>query len=129
MSEKIYREVLMDHFRSPRNKTPINDPDFSSGQLNPSCGDKVYIEGCISNKKITKLYFDGIGCVVSLATASMLTEFCINKTLEQILSLSKEDIKKLVGIQLGPVRLKCALLPLQALQKGVLLFLEKEKNK
>ena len=119
----------MDHFRYPRNKVPIKNPNFSSGQINPSCGDKVSIDGTVCDNKITEIYFDGVGCVISQATASILTEHCIGKTLNEILDLSKDNILKMIGIKLGPVRIKCALLPLQALQAGILTFLNKQKNK
>ena len=75
-----------------------------------------------------KLVFSGSGCVISQATASMLTEHCIGKNVEEVLALTKDDILKLIGIELGPVRLKCALLALQALQQGIIEFENCEKK-
>ncbi len=121
MSDNLYQEELMDHFRHPRNKKKIEHPDFKSGHYNPSCGDRVSIEGKIDKRsgRIVELGFDGSGCVISQATASMLTEMCIGKTVEQVLAITKDDIINLIRIELGPTRLRCALLCLQALQDGL----------
>lgn len=117
---KLYQEELVDHFKYPRNKKKIENPDFSSGQQNPSCGDSVFIEGKIQNNKIVDLGFSGSGCVISQAATSMLTELCKGKTIDFVLKLTKDDITKMVGLILGPIRLKCALLCLQALKEGLL---------
>ncbi|MFH1461819.1 MAG: iron-sulfur cluster assembly scaffold protein [bacterium] len=124
MSIDIYQEKLMDHYKNPRNKRKLENPDFSSGQQNPSCGDSILIEGKLENNKIKDLCFDGSGCVVSQAAASILLPACIGKTVDEVLKLDKDDILKMVGIPLGPNRIKCALLSLQALQDS----LKKLKN-
>lgn len=118
----------MDHYRNPRNEGRLESPDFSSGEQNPSCGDHISIEGRIKDGKLVEIGFVGKGCAVSLATASMLTEACKGKSLDYILSLDKDFIEKLIGIQLGPTRLKCALLPLQALLKGVAAYKEEHEG-
>ena len=126
MDDKIYQEELLEHFKYPKNRKNILDPDFSSGEYNPSCGDKIAIEGKISSDGvIIDLGFSGSGCVISQATASMLTDSCIGKTIDQVLALSREDIIKIVGIQLGPTRMKCALLSLLVLQEGLKDYKEK----
>ncbi len=125
--EKIYKEELLDHYQRPRNKKQIDKPDFSSGQPTPSCGDRIIIEGIIDNGRMVDLGFGGSGCVISQATASMLTEYCIGKPLDEILKLSKEDVFKLIGIELGPTRMKCALLCLEVLQEGINEYLNKQK--
>ncbi|MFH0898896.1 MAG: iron-sulfur cluster assembly scaffold protein [bacterium] len=121
----FYQEILLDHYKNPRNKGTIQSPDFSSGLENPSCGDTIVIQGTVEHDVVTKLSFSGSGCVISQAAASMLTELCTGKTVDDILALTKDDIIKLLGIQLGPVRLKCAVLALQALHKGILEFKKK----
>ncbi len=115
----LYQESLMDHYRHPRNKGKLAEPDFVSDQYNPSCGDSIQFQGIIRDQKLSDVAFDGQGCVLSLATASMLSERAKNQSVEDILSWSKDTVLKLLGIQLGPVRIKCALLPLQALQEGI----------
>ena len=133
MSNKLYQEELMDHFKYPRNRKKLKNPDFKSGQFNPSCGDKIYIEGQIEidsktgNQIILNLGFEGSGCVISQAAASMLTEKCKGQNIDKVLKITKDDIIKMIGLQLGPVRLKCALLCLQALHQGLLEF-KKEKK-
>jgi nitrogen fixation NifU-like protein len=124
----LYRELLMDHYRHPRNYGKLSKADFSSGEYNPSCGDSVTFEGRIENNILTAMAFTGKGCVISQATASLLTEYCLRKSLADILAISKEDVVKLIGIELGPTRLMCALLPLQALQEGVLNYIKRKKD-
>ncbi|MFA6535548.1 MAG: iron-sulfur cluster assembly scaffold protein, partial [Candidatus Babeliales bacterium] len=122
MSSKNYQEELFEHFKYPCNKKCIENPDFQAGHDNPSCGDKVTIEGKILGNKIIEVGFSGSGCVISQAATSMLTEYCKGKTIDEILALTKDDILNLVKIELGPNRLKCALLCLQVLQEALLKF-------
>ncbi len=122
--KKLYQEELMDHFKFPRNRKKIENSNFSSGQFNPSCGDKISIEGKIEKdengiERITQIGFEGSGCVVSQAAASMLTEKCLGKSVDEVLNINKDDILKLVGLELGPTRLRCALLCLDALKEGL----------
>jgi len=122
---RVYQEELMDHYKYPRNKKKIEAADFTAGEHNPSCGDKIYIEGKISGNTVTDIGFDGAGCVISQASASMLTEHCMNKTIDEILLLSKDDMIKLIGFELGPTRLRCAMLALHVLQQGLKKIKEK----
>ena len=123
----IYKEELMDHFKHPRNKTLLNDPDVFIDDGNPSCGDKISVTLNISSDgdKITEIGFTGSGCVLSQASASILYEKMIGKTIDDALSLSKDDLLKLLGLELGPTRLKCAMLSLEVLKKGLLGFKSK----
>jgi len=122
----LYRERLMDHYRHPRNKGRLENPVFSSGQFNPSCGDSVSFEAQVQENKITALVFEGKGCVISQATASLLTEFAVGKELSELLKIDKDFMLKLIGMELGPTRLKCALLPLEALQEGIKKYQDKK---
>ncbi|MFA5075111.1 MAG: iron-sulfur cluster assembly scaffold protein [Candidatus Babeliales bacterium] len=130
MVNKLYQEELMEHFKYPKNKIKLDNPDFFSDIHNPSCGDSVSIQGMLKKDSqtgdliISQLAFDGSGCVISQATASMLTQFCKNKTVKDILNLNKDDILKLIKIELGPTRLRCALLALQALQDALQKYVE-----
>jgi len=116
---KLYQEELMDHYRNPRNFGMLESPDFSSKEHNPSCGDSVTFCGVICEGGIAALAFEGKGCVISLGVASMLSDFCKQKSVAEVIALDKEFIVTMLGIPLGPTRLKCALLPLQALQQGI----------
>lgn len=115
----LYQAELLDHYRNPRNRGELAHPDFSSGQYNPSCGDKVQFQGRFLEDKLEAVAFTGVGCVISQATASLLGERVLGYSSAQILALDKDFIIKLIGMELGPTRLKCALLPLEALQQGV----------
>ena len=115
----LYQEILMDHYRNPHNRGTLTDKNFASGQYNPSCGDLIQLQGIISDNVLTKLVFEGKGCVISLATASLLTQSSTGKTIEELMLLDRVFIQKLIGIELGLTRLKCALLPLMALQEGL----------
>lgn len=123
MSISLYQEELMDHYRHPRNKGVLEKPDFSSGTCNPSCGDSVEICGIIHDGIITELKFQGKGCVISQAAASMLTVAATKKPLELVMAFDAPFMQELVGIELGPNRLKCALLALEALHKGLAQYL------
>jgi nitrogen fixation NifU-like protein len=116
---QLYQHQLMDHYRNPRNQGALEGPDFKSGLFNPSCGDSVAIEGVITDHVITRVAFQGSGCVVSQATASLLTQAVKGKAVHEIMLLDSSWITQLIGIELGPVRLKCALLPLEALHEGI----------
>ncbi|MGE0010546.1 MAG: iron-sulfur cluster assembly scaffold protein [Candidatus Babeliales bacterium] len=119
MLQAVYQAQLLDHYRNPRNKGLVSDPDFLTDELNPSCGDRVTLSGKIADGKIVQLGFEGSGCVISQAAASLLYEYALNKSCADLLALNADAMQKLIGVELGPVRLKCALLPLEALQKGI----------
>ena len=124
---KFYREKLLDHYRHPRNAGQLEAPDFSSEEYNHSCGDQVKIDGRVQNGVVTDIVFVGSGCVISQAAASMIVELAKGKSINEILALDKDFMLKLIGIELGPTRLRCALLPLYALQQG-LTSIKKESN-
>jgi len=124
----IYQEILLEHYKKPRNTGTLENPDFASAGDNPSCGDSVFMQGKIENGKLTDIRFQGEGCVMSQGTASMLTEAVKGKTIDELLALNKDFIFDLIGTKLGPNRMRCALLPLHALQKGLEEYKEKHKK-
>jgi nitrogen fixation NifU-like protein len=115
----LYQEILMDHFRNPRNHKKLIECDFCSEQRNRSCGDEVVFMGLIKNGLLTEVAFQGKGCVISQATASLLSEKVKNMPLDDIRALDKDDLIAMLGIPLGPVRLLCGLLSLTALHNGI----------
>lgn len=127
--KELYHHLLMDHYHNPRNKKKIETPDFSSKMLNPSCGDSIAFEGTISDDNIIDVGFSGTGCVISQATASLLSEYVKGKPVDEILKLDAEDIQRLIGTKLGILRIKCALLPLQALKKGLIQYRSQHSQK
>jgi nitrogen fixation protein NifU and related proteins len=115
----FYQEILMDHYRNPRNNGIIEGADLSAEQRNSSCGDEVLFTGTIKDNVLDSVLFKGKGCVISQAAASLLSEYAHGKSLDTILDLDKDDLIAMLGMPLGPVRLLCGLLPLTALQNGV----------
>lgn len=119
MLKNVYQAQLLDHYRNPRNKGMVSQADFASDEFNPSCGDRVAMSGTVKNNTVNLLGFDGSGCVISQATASLLTGHCVGKSVADIMAINAQAVIALIGISLGPIRLKCALLPLQALHNGI----------
>jgi len=117
---KFYKELLMDHYRNPRNRGRIGSPSFSTAQYNPSCGDSVLFDVVLEDGIVKKVSFEGKGCVISQATSSIFTEYFVGKHIDEILALKKDAIKDIIGMDLGNTRIKCALLSLVALQEGIL---------
>jgi nitrogen fixation protein NifU and related proteins len=114
----LAREIIIDYYRNPRNRGRLDNPTVSHEEKNPTCGDVVRIELLLEDDRAREVRFEGQGCSISQASASMLTEMVAGKTLEEVRQLSKDDILDAIGIPLGPARLKCALLSLKALKVG-----------
>jgi nitrogen fixation NifU-like protein len=118
--DDLYRENILDHYRHPRNKGRLEHPTHTHEEHNPLCGDVVRIDLHVNEDDvIDQVRFEGEGCAISQASASMLTEMLEGKTLEEAKEVGKEDILEALGIQIGPVRLKCALLSLKVLKAGI----------
>ena len=117
--DDLYREVILDHYQNPRNKQLVAPADIDYEEDNPVCGDHIHLTLQVSDgDRVTAVGWDGQGCAISQASASMLSEEIIGKTMEELRSFSKEDLLELLGIELGPVRIKCALLSLKVLKAG-----------
>lgn len=115
----MYREVIIEHYKNPAFKGKLDPHDVSFEDENPLCGDQLRIDLRVNEENVvTEAAFSGHGCAISLASADILLESIIGKSLDQIQKLTKEDLLDLLGIELGPVRLKCALLSLKVLKAG-----------
>jgi len=117
--EDLYRENILDHYKRPRNQGTIEDPDISYEDANPLCGDRIRIDLKVKEGHIEQIRFSGHGCSISQAAASMLCESLEGKSLEDVKRLTRDDVLEMLGIDLGPVRLKCGLLALKTLKAGV----------
>ncbi|TMI31687.1 SUF system NifU family Fe-S cluster assembly protein [Candidatus Bathyarchaeota archaeon] len=116
----IYSEIILDYYRYPRNKGSLSHPQIQASDSNPLCGDIVEMQLELDEKNTVKdVKFNGQGCAISQASASMLTELVKGKTVDDVRKISKEDVLSLIGGQLTAVRLKCALLSLKVLKTGV----------
>ena len=121
MSDDIYREIILDHYRNPRNKGKLPHADVSTHDSNPLCGDEIDIHLKVEQGKIKDIKFEGRGCAISQASASMLTEMVLDKPLTTVKDLAKDDILENIGLMnLGPARIKCALLSLKVLKMGMI---------
>ncbi len=117
--DDFYRELILDHYKNPRNRGTLEPHDISYEDDNPLCGDRIRIDLRLDDQnRVTDVAFTGRGCAISQASASLLTEEIKGKTLDEIKQIGKEDILEMLGIELGPVRLKCALLSLKVLKAG-----------
>ena len=122
MSSDFYRELILDYYRNPRNFGKLDPHDIDAKDLNPLCGDEIEMQIRVSpdKDKIEEIKFIGKGCAISQASASMLTEMAKGKPLEWVKGLSREDILKMLGTSdLGPARIKCAMLSVKVLKTGV----------
>lgn len=113
----IYQEIILEHYRHPRNFGTIPHHTATVNVINAVCGDKMRLDIIMKDEKIDDIKFSGEGCAIFLASASLLTENSKGKNKKDLIDLTKEDVIQLLGIPLSPNRLKCALLPLEALQK------------
>lgn len=118
--DELYREQIIDRYQHPQFRGELDPHDYSYHDDNPVCGDHIRIDLRVNDKDVvTEAAFSGEGCSISQASADMLVEKVIGMPLEEVRKLGKQDVLDLLGIELGPVRLKCALLSLKVLKGGV----------
>jgi len=120
MMDDLYRELIIDRYKNPLYRGNLDPHDISFEDDNPLCGDHIRMDLRLNGEgTVSEVAFDGHGCAISQASADLLAEFIIGKSLEEVKQLTKQDVLDLLGIELGPVRLKCALLSLKVLKAGV----------
>ncbi len=139
MSEQLddmYREIILDHFRAPRGKKPLEHSDFASDGMNPSCGDEISMQVKMDNGVLKDVHVNCRGCAISVASGSMLAEAVKGRPFEEVEKLAQavrkmlkgeaaeipkefEDIDALKGVRQFPVRVKCALLAWVTLVEGM----------
>ncbi len=115
----LYSDVLLDHFRHPRNYGSLAAPDVSYESFNPLCGDRIRIELKLTQTTVTEARFKGDACAISTAAASLLTELITGTQLEAVAALSDDQLVAALESNIQPARLQCALLPLEALRAGL----------
>ncbi|HZY93854.1 MAG TPA: SUF system NifU family Fe-S cluster assembly protein [Candidatus Bathyarchaeia archaeon] len=119
----IYSEIILDYYRHPRNKGNLPTHQIHARDSNPLCGDVIEIQMQLDDGHVKDVRYNGQGCAISQASASMLTELVKGKSLDEVRKISKEEILSLIGGELSAVRLKCALLSLKVLKTGVYSYL------
>ncbi|QYK50114.1 MAG: SUF system NifU family Fe-S cluster assembly protein [Anaerolineales bacterium] len=118
--DDLYREVIIDRYQNPRFSGTLDPHTHSYEDDNPVCGDHIRIDLRVDDKDVvTEAKFTGEGCSISQASADLLMEKITGMPVAEVRKLAKQDILDLLGIELGPVRLKCALLSLKVLKGGV----------
>ena len=118
--DDLYREQIIDRYKNPQMRGELDPHDYTYEDDNPLCGDRIRIDLRVDGQgRITEAAFSGTGCAISQAAADLLVESVVGKSLEDVKALGKQDILGMLGIELGPVRLKCALLSLKVLKAGV----------
>ena len=118
--DDLYREIIIDHYKNPLHKGRIEKNDYAFEDENPLCGDHIQIELKVDvDQKVVDAKFEGQGCAISISAADLLLDSIIGKSVDDLKRLSKKDILDLLGIELSPVRLKCALLSLKVLKAAV----------
>ena len=120
MGSDMYRQQILDHYKSPRNYGELEDPTFSHTGENPSCGDTIQMDVQLDDEgsEIEYVTFTGDGCAISQASASMLSERLVGMTVEELQALETEDITDMLGVTISPMRIPCAVLGNQVAQDG-----------
>ena len=114
--DDLYRENILDHYKNPRNSGHLDAPTVTAEGVNPLCGDELQVELQIDDGVVTDLRFNGRGCAISQAAASMISDVAKGKPVEDVRALGSEEVLEELGIPLTPIRLKCALLSVQLLK-------------
>jgi nitrogen fixation protein NifU and related proteins len=114
--DELYREVILDHYKNPRGHGVVEPSDVEAEGMNPLCGDEVSISIAFDGDRIEDVRFVGRGCAISQASTSMLMDMVKGRSAQEVAEMDREALLEEVGIPLGPVRLKCALLGLSVLR-------------
>ena len=123
MSFNLYQENILDHYENPHQRGTMQDPTLEFRDLNPLCGDEVCVQARLDEHgRLTEVCFEGKGCVISLAAASMLMEEIEGKTVDDVKKMDRQSMLDLLGIPLTTMRVKCAMLALRTLEKAIHLY-------
>ena len=118
----LYSDILLDHFRRPRNYGSLVEADISNEQFNPLCGDRIRLELKLKQSIVNEVRFKGDACAICTAASSLLTELVLGQTIEQLANLTDARLLAALESDIQPARLQCALLPLQALREGLKIY-------
>lgn len=119
MTDSIYRELILDHNKNPRNKGTLENPQFTYEDVNPLCGDEIRMDVQTDGERVTEVRFSGRGCAISQAAASILTEMVEGQSLDAVKAISRDDLLDELGVPISPARMKCAMLGLKVLKAGI----------
>jgi nitrogen fixation NifU-like protein len=124
MGSDMYRQQILDHYKNPRNYGEIEDSTFSHEGENPSCGDTIRVDVVLADdgETIERVAFSGDGCAISQAAASMLTQRLPGTTLAELDAMDRDDVIEMLGVDISPMRIKCAVLAEKVAQDGAKLY-------
>ena len=135
LGSDMYRQQILDHYKNPRNYGELEDPTFSHVGENPMCGDEIRIDVALAesdgDERIVDIAFSGDGCAISQASASMLTSDLEGRTVEELLAMDRDDVVEMLGVDISPMRIKCAVLAEKVAQDGAEIYygdLDEEKT-
>jgi nitrogen fixation NifU-like protein len=114
--DDFYRENILDHYKNPRNAGHLDAPAATAEGVNPLCGDELSIELEVDDGVVTDVRYNGRGCAISQAAASMLSETIVGRRVDELSSVGKDEVLEELGIPLSPIRLKCAMLSVGVLK-------------
>ena len=121
MDDQLYREYILEHYKHPHNQGTLEQADMQAHDLNPLCGDELTFQMSLdADGRVTDVAFDGHGCAISQASASMLSDEIKGKTGEELLALDRQAVLDLLGIEISATRLKCAMLSLKVVKAAAL---------
>lgn len=123
--DNIYQEELMFHYKNPSNRGKLQGQSLETIANNPFCGDEIKMQLKIKNGIVEDVAYDGDACAVAIASSSILTDEIKGKLIEEVKKITKEDLLELIGVKLTTSRVKCAMLPLEAVES---LLSKYEKN-
>ena len=120
----MYRQQILDHYRNPRNHGAIEDATYSHVGENPMCGDEIAMDVVLDDDEvIRRVAFRGDGCAISQAAASMLSERLPGTTLDELREMDRDDVIDMLGVDISPMRVKCAVLAEKVAQDGADIYL------
>ncbi len=120
----MYRQQILDHYKNPRNYGELPDPTFTHEGYNPSCGDEIEFDVTLADdgETIETVAWDGDGCAISQASASMLSGKLPGMTLDEVDDLDRDDVLEMLGVEVTPMRIKCAVLAEKVVQDGARVY-------
>ena len=123
LGSDIYRQQILDHYRNPRNYGSLDDPTFSHAGENTMCGDVIEMDVEVDDDDvITSVAFSGDGCAISQASASMLTDRLVGMDLDELAEMDRDDVLEMLGVEISPMRVKCAVLAEKVAQDGAAMY-------
>ena len=129
MGSDMYRQQILDHYKNPRNYGELEDPTYTHVGENPMCGDEIRMDIEIDEEagEIERVAFQGDGCAISQASASMLSSELQGKSVETLMEMGRDDVTEMLGVDISPMRVKCAVLAEKVAQDGYEIY-EGEKD-